>query len=627
MFRRLVCLTLPFITNFAMKKTSLLAGIFLLNISFAQQQIPIKINYVKCASFSITKPLSEMQANDEIFEDAKKESDKKEIKQRKTLHAPVNKKAISVGEDPARQSYMGNKALTGPIANWQGQSGSGYPPDPSGAGGLNHYLQAVNTVYKVYTKTGGAVTGGGPFNLSTLWSGSSNDGDPVVLYDKYADRWVITQFNGADQILVAVSTSPNPTGSYYAYTFIPQPGIFPDYLKYSIWSDGYYCTSNVGTPGNMAVFDRTKMIAGNPAAGMITASYPSVPNNGFFCPLSADADGQLPPNGTPCPLFSYEDDTWAAGAVDQLRIYNFNTDWVTPANTTLTLDTLLPTNPINVNFNINWDDVQQPGTTQRLDALAGVLTFRAPYRVWTGYNSVVLCHSVIVNSGTGQVSTRWYELRQDANTKKWSIYQQSTFAPDADNRWVGSIAMDDNGSIGFAYAVSGASTPVSLRYTGRLATDSLGKMTFAETSAIAGSGAQNGVNRFGDYSQTTLDPDGLTFWHTGEYFSSGQIRTRIYSFQLPLSSTGITTVENTPFSFTAFQNENMLQVNAAGLTTESEMQVDLFSVEGKLISSQKTIPLNKKLQAQINVSGIAKGTYLVRIGNVSFQRVLMVIVN
>ncbi|HXB40058.1 MAG TPA: T9SS type A sorting domain-containing protein [Bacteroidia bacterium] len=609
-----------------MKKISLLAGIFLLNISFAQQQIPLKITYSKCTSFSITKPLSEMQANDEVFEEAKKDSEKKEIKQHRVYHAPVNKKAITVGEDPGRQNFMGNKAMSGPMANWQGQSGSGYPPDPTGAAGPNHYVQAVNTVYKSYTKTGGAVTGGGPFNLSTLWSGSTDDGDPVVLYDKYADRWVITQFNGADKILVAVSTSPNPTGSYYAYTFIPQAGVFPDYPKYSVWTDGYYCTSNIGTPGNMAVFDRTKMIAGNPTAGMITANYPSVPNNGFFCPLSADADGQLPPNGTPCPLFSYEDDTWATGAVDQLRIYNFNTDWITPANTTLTLDTLLPTTPINVNFTSTWDDVPQPGSSQKLDALSGVLTFRAPYRVWTGYNSVVICHSVIVNTSTNQVGVRWYELRQDAITKKWSIYQQSTYAPDSDSRWVGSIAMDDNGSVGLAYSVSSTVTPVSLRYTGRLACDPLNQMTFTETSAIAGSGAQTGTNRFGDYAQTTLDPDGITFWHTGEYFSSGQINTRIYSFQLPMGTTGISN-ENTVFSFTCFQSENVLIVNAAGLPSDKETQVDLFDVEGKLISSQKVIPTDKKIQTQINVSSLSKGVYLVRIGNLNFQRVQKVLVN
>jgi hypothetical protein len=567
-----------------------------------------------------------MQAIDESANEEKKESDKNEIKKR-IHHDPVNNSAEKqLAEDPARQSEMGTKMMTGTVANWQGLSGSGYPPDPTGAAGLNHYLQSVNTEFKTYTKTGGAVSGGGPFNLSSLWAGSTNDGDPVVLYDKYADRWFISQFNGADKILVAVSTTGNPTGTYYTYTFILDPGVFPDYPKYSVWTDGYYCTSNIGTPGNMGVFDRAKMLLGNPSAGLIVANYPSVPNNGFFCPLAGDADGQLPPNGTPCPLFSYEDDTWAIGAVDQLRIYNFNTDWTTPANTTLTLDTLLPTAPINVNFTATWDDVPQPGTTQKLDALSGVLTFRAPYRVWTGYNSVVVCHSVIVNAGTGQVALRWYELRQDAITKAWSIYQQSTYAPDTDSRWVGSMAMDDNGSIAMAYAVSSTVTPVSLRYTGRYSSDPLNTMTVAEQTAIAGTGAQIFTNRFGDYSQTTLDPDGVTFWHTGEYFSSGNIRTRIFSFQLPITL-GVSSVENNSPSLVCYQNDNLLMVSASFLPNENEMQVDLFDIEGKLISAQKIKPYDKKLQAQINVGGIAKGTYLVRVGNLNFQKVVKVLVN
>ena len=172
------------------------------------------MDLIKCASFTVTKPLTEMQSIDDFYDDVKKSEEKKEITIRRKVPAGnPTAKAIAPAVDPIAQTSMGTKSMVPPIANWQAQSGSGYPPDPSGAAGPNHYVQAVNTAYKIYTKTGGAVTGGGPFNLSSLWSGSTNDGDPIVMYDRFADRWFISQFNGNDKILVAISTTNNPTGS------------------------------------------------------------------------------------------------------------------------------------------------------------------------------------------------------------------------------------------------------------------------------------------------------------------------------------------------------------------------------------------------------------------------------
>ncbi|MBA3665801.1 MAG: T9SS type A sorting domain-containing protein [Bacteroidetes bacterium] len=602
-------------------KKIILSGFIILNyISIAQNNTQ-KIIYQKCTGFAITRPLSEMPV---MSEEDLKISEKEEIEIRRKPFTNSHNRAAQNAIDPASQLSHGNKAMMAPIANWQGLSGSGYPPDPSGAAGPNHYVQAVNLSYKIYSKTG--VTIGGPFQLKTLWAGSTNDGDPVVLYDKYADRWFVTQFNGADLILVAVSTSSNPVGSYFTYTFVPAPGTFPDYPKYSVWSDGYYCCSNLGAPENVAVFDRASMLAGNPSAGMIALPLPNVPNNGFFCPLPGDADGQLPPYGTPCPLFCYEDDTWSAGGTDQLNVFSFATDWATPSNSSLTLVQSLTTTPINVNFNVNWDDVPQPGTTQRLDAIAGVLNYRAQYRRWTGYNSVVINHAVIADSITGKVGTRWYELRQDTATNLWSIYQQSTFTPDGHSRWLASIAMDDFGNIGMAYAVSSPSVSPSLRYTGRLASDPLGQMTFSETIAVTGTGAQAGINRFGDYSQTTLDPDGITFWHTGEYLSGGGIRTRIFSWQLTSLPTVIHGLSNTA-ELLVMQDEDLLKIKGNKLPGNELVQADLFDVMGKLIASKKIKPENNSVELSFDVSALSKQTYLVRLGNNQFQKVVKVIVH
>ncbi len=586
----------------------------------SQKVAGTKVDYKACSGFALSKPLSEMPVDNQP---EKEDDEKKEIKIRRQPPMYAGKKVQPHGADPLTQTAMGSKVMMPTIANWQGTSGSASPPDPSGAAGPSHYVQAVNLRYIVYNKTG--TTLGGPFNLNTLWTGSTNDGDPIVMYDKYADRWFLQQFNGNDLILVAISTSSNPLGSYYTYTFIPKPGDFPDYPKFSIWADGYYCTSNYSSPYKICVFDRTKMLAGNPAAGMITLSAPTTPNNGFFSPLSADADGTLPPYGTPCPIFTYEDDTWSAGGVDQLRIFKFTTDWVTPVNSTLILDQTIPTTTIDVNFNVNWDDVTQPGTTQKLDAISGVLMYRAQYRRWTGYNTAVINHAVIVNSTTKQVGIRWYELRQNVSTGVWSIYQEGTYAPDLHSRWMASMAMDDNGSISMAYAVSSGTVFPSLRYTGRNASDPLGLMTYTESIAIAGTSSQTFFNRFGDYSQTTMDPDGITFWHTGEYMSSGG-KTRIFSWQIPNVATGITDISSKP-DVLIYLNENILNVKGLKLPNDNETQVDVFDVMGKLIIGKKVNPVTGSFETSFDVGSFARGTYLVRVGNEKFQKVVKVSVN
>jgi hypothetical protein len=582
-------------------------------------QINAETYYGVASKFAISRPVSELSRLypvDEAIQKSKPEENNKRLK-----FSDNNPNALPIGEDPARQANDGTKSLMPPIQNWQGMAGSGFPPDPSGAAGPNHYVQAVNTTYRVYSKTGSPLTNA--FNLSALWSGSTNDGDPIVMYDRYADRWFISQFQGnSNEILMAVSTTPDPTGTYYTYSFtMPE---FPDYPKYSVWSDAYVMTCNMGTK-RVVAYDRIKMLAGDQTAGMIIKNMPTTPTNGgFFCPLPADADGGLPPNGTPCPIFSFEDDSWTSSNVDAIRIYKFTLNWTNPASSSIVLDQSLNTTAVNSVFTTSWNDIVQPNTTQKLDAISGVLYYRAQYRRWVGYNSVVLCHAADVD-GNNQAGIRWYELRQDANTLVWSIYQQSTYSPDANSRFIGSIAMDNFGSIGLAYAVSSGTVFPSIRYTGRLANDPLNTMTFTEETAIAGTTSQTGgINRYGDYSHTSLDPDGITFWHTGEYVSNGK-KTRIFSFQIT-TPTVIAEQKKQFGDFQIFNAGNEIKISSSTLKDNTPLTVDLFDINGKLLSGSNISPQNNSIQTSFNTNGLSNGTYLIRVGNSNFQKVEKIVV-
>jgi hypothetical protein len=597
---------------------------------------PNGVTYSQCTSFGETRPFRELAAEQGLAKPTDafdmKEADRKEMRK---LKVTANPAGTLTGEDPSVQSTPGYRVLTPTGLNFQGQSGSGSPLDPNGAVGLSDYVQVVNSYYRAYNKTTGAALINS-LNLTAIF-GSNAFCDPVCLYDKYADRWFIGMLSSVStSAMIAVSKTNDPTGAFYTWTFdyktTNSGGI--DYPKWSIWQDGYYLGMNLSNE-EISVFNRTQMLAGNAAAGKITLTSPVVPTAGFFCPMPADADGVLPPTGTPCYIFAFEDNNWSGASADQIHIFKMTTNWTTPASSSLVEDAA-DGSPLAVNaFNSYWSnygtEITQKGSSQGLDAIQGIFMFRAQFRKWTGYNTVVLNNAV--NMGSGQSGIRWYELRQNQSTSKWTVYQQGTYSPDAtENRWVGSIAMDANGSIGMAYCVSGPGEYPSIRYTGRYSSDPLGTFTFAEQVAKAGAGSKAGPNdnRWGDYSSTNMDPsDDMTFWHTSMWGGTGGAEnTQIFNFKITQSvATGIDEKTLTP-SFTAYLNgSSTLLVKGTTMSSNDEISVDLFDVEGKLIENKMITPSGNSFETSFGVNSLAKGTYLIRIGNLNFQKVIKVAVN
>jgi hypothetical protein len=581
------------------------------------------VNVIYCTHFEISKPLSELATflpeNNDTTATTKPEAFDKVA--RKLHVVPYNPDALPNGDDTEFQDFFGTKSAPAPLINFAGMTGDYTPPDPSGAAGSGHYVQAVNSSYKIFSKSGTALSG----NISLIDLFGNDEGDPIVLYDKYVDRFVITEFSPTNKFYIAVSKTSDPTGQYYIYQYTSPD--FPDYPKYSIWADGYYMTSNQYSQV-VFVFERDKMIIGDASARCIYKSFsPPMNNSDFFCPSTADADGQLPPFGTPCPIFCIEDDN-DGGTADRINIYDMAVSWGTTPSATITLNTQLPVTAFNSLGTM--DDVTQPGTSQKLDALSQIFMFRAQYRIWPGYNTIVLNHAVKISAG--KYAIRWYELRQVGST--WSVYQQNTYNPDALSRWCGSIAMDDNGSIAMAYSVTGTvnSTSVypSIRYTARNASDTLNLMTFAEETAIAGTAPKTSDDRWGDYSQTSIDPsDGTVFWFTGEYTTNGNPdATRIFSFQIPDLHSGIETETEDLLFFNAYQLDDALTIHVSNLPSDKETVVDLFDITGKKLDGKTVTPVDKSFETVFSLSGIPKGTYLVRVGvnNSSFQKVKKVII-
>lgn len=394
------------------------------------------------------------------------------------------------------------------------------PPDTSAAVGATQVVQWVNESFAVFDKTTGTAVLG-PVAGNTLWSGfggsceTSNDGDIIAQYDKSANRWVMAQpvFTSPFMYCIAVSTTSDATGTFHRYAF-PMDN-FPDYPKLSVWPDGYYGTFNMFS-GNAFVgaktcsFNRSSMLSG--AAATAICFQLSSPFGGL---LPSDLDGATaPPAGSP--------DFFLNFGTNLLNLWKFHVDFTTPANSAFTGPTVLAVAAFSEACG-GGTCVPQTGTRQQLDSLADRLMYRLAYRNFTTHESLVVNHSVRV-SGGGKHSVevdgvRWHEIRSPNGTP--AVFQQGTFSPDSNSRWMGSIAMDKVGDIAVGYSVSSSQIHPAIRYAVHTPTDPAGTLE-PETSIIAGTGSQlRNLNRWGDYSSMAIDPvDDCTFWYTTEYLKS-----------------------------------------------------------------------------------------------------------
>jgi hypothetical protein len=490
-------------------------------------------------------------------------------------------KGSTDAKDPVIQKKKGAGPLSAPLASFdgiclpfgppcaEGSSCSCLPPDTNGAAGATQFVQMVNSDFAVYSKTGSVLRHATP--IKDLWSSAGgecanhNDGDPVVLYDQYAGRWLLSQFVAQPATgesygeCVAISKTSDATGAYNLYFFDFGPDTFLDYPHFGVWRDGYYMSANEFPTGQETssgaaaiVFERDKMIAGETARFVwFDEAAANPPGGQYIGQLPADADGsRLPSAGEPN-VFAEVDDPASIPPTGgdlgfDMRLWNFHVDWSNPQASTFGNDgqpsATIPVAPFvrpQCTYGLG-DCPLQKGGPEGLDALGDRLMFRLAYRNFGDHEALVLNHTVKADTVEG---IRWYEVRSP--TAHPVVYQQGTYAPDdsvtnPQSRWMASMAMDKQGNIAAGFSASGANDYPSLRYTGRAAGDPLGQMTQAEQVLYTGQGPQTEPEgRWGDYSELSVDPtNDCTFWFTSEYLTTdtvvlGSWATRIGAFRFP----------------------------------------------------------------------------------------------
>ena len=426
----------------------------------------------------------------------------------------------------------------------------GSPSDCNGSVGGNQFVETVNTRYQVWNlnrSTLVATSALGPTNINTLWSGfggaceTLNSGDPIVIFDKTAKRWLISQFTssasaGVYYQCVAVSTTADATGTYARWAFAVPSGKFGDYPHISAWPNAAYFMMAHGFGGTFvalfAAMDRNKMVAGNATATWIVIQDPTEGGH-----MPADMDGfALPPTSAPGVFVSLHP--------DGMYIYRMKPNFISPGATTKTLQAIVPVAPSTAACG-GGTCIPQPGTPNTLDAISDRLMFRAAYRNFIDHESLVVSHSVDPSVSGVASGVRWYDIRlsgtADATCPTYPcLYQQGTIADVANgrSRWMPSIAMDTAENILVGYTTSGktaGSENHSSRYTGRAKGDPPGTMTVPEATIITGTANNTAHSRWGDYFSMSSDPaDDCTFWFVSQYYATNNSwSTRIASAVFP----------------------------------------------------------------------------------------------
>ena len=509
--------------------------------------------------------------------------EQEEDERRLTRHPPPSpsKTLLPAQSDPIQPVRLPALAVAMPTPSLtfdgitSATSGCGCtPPDPIGDVGPNHYVQAVNSSFQVFNKSGGSLAGPTSFNsfFSAMGAGTpcgagQNAGDPGVIYDHLADRWVISDiafpsFPGTSfyQCLAVSKTADPVAGGWWLYALQVDPAnptFLGDYPKFGIWPDAYYFSvnlfSNNTTFNGVRVFalPRSAMINGTGAPNPGAIAFTVTPANlgDIYSLLPATfRSGSLPPAGAPEYFMAINSSATAGTLENQVFTWRFHTDFTTPANSTLGVGAgHTPDGAVTVN---NFVDaftattfliVPQTGTSSLLDSLGDKLMYPLVYQNLGGAESLYVSHTVNNNQGgTGPTAIRWYKFNVTGGTIPAAPAQQQTFNNGADGLWrfMPSLTVDAQGNLAIGYSQSSSTTEPAIAYAGRLAADPLNTLAQGEAILSAGGGHQTSLaGRWGDYTSTSIDPsNNCTIWHTSEYYSTSSTsswKTRIGNFSLP----------------------------------------------------------------------------------------------
>ena len=585
-----------------------------------------KPNTVKMLHLGKTQAIKDVIAAKSTDKDKIKEAKKNKPKMvdnffGKKLAEKVNPYARPNGPDPVWQKTtsrsLGDEIIPKMVLEGLDRNDSGGVgvPDTDGDVGLEHYFQIVNaSEFCVWDKEGNPLTG--VMSTNTIWNqiGRTSGGDPIVLYDQLAGRWLLTEFTppGQNYLLIAISEGEDPLGSYDVYEFSTPS--FPDYPKYAIWDDVIVCTSNefIGDGMSFYLIDRMQLLAAADQVNIQRHTLPYNGANGFFVMTPVDLEGfNLPKENTKPIIMRINDDVWGTASTDRIEYFTIDSiDWNSPNNTQISAEKVIELAPFDSDpcsvGGFGYDCVPQPGNVG-LDAIPQVIMHRAVYRNFISHESLVF-NFVVDADGENRAGIRWVELRK-TDQADWHLFQEGTYAPDDGlDRYLGATSIDAAGNIALAFNVSSEDTYASLRFTGRRASDPPGEMTINEYEFAAGL-SSSPTSRWGDYAVMNVDPsDDRLFWFTGEYMAAGSSwGTKILALEIARDTIDIGAISViSPVTSSALTNMEfpIIEVKNFGIDTQYQFAVGYQIDDGDqfIESVNDTLDSDERLMYTFNTN-------------------------
>ena len=520
--------------------------LFIIN-SYSQQKNPDPKNWSSELQYKSVPSLADQIKDGTLISTEKVKKKKKERNDLKQNNVNIiigkSQESILSKNLVKKQQNSVPKQTQEPILVFEPFPSTNYlPTDPTGAVGPNHYIAAWNSSFRIFNKQGDPVTSS--ISLQSLF-GAEEEGDPIVLYDAQVDRFIVTSM-ASTAVNFAISQGPDPfLDGWHVYTASSDifstgdgPDDFPDYPKYSIWSDAYYFTANYSDVPLFAL-ERDKIINGDESATIQGINVPNLVYSSFRGTQMLNITGDNHPTAGNATLVYHQDGALSGVNGDQIKLWTINVDWENPANTTVSDPSVLFTTPFNAYFDggeLEANLTQINGV--EMSAGTMLISNQAQFRKFETHNSAIFNFSVNAlsqnpSSDEEQAAVRWYELRQDSDGEPWSIYQEGTYtAPDGKHAIYASMAMDFLGNIGMGYTSFSENDYIESNYTGRYANDELGVMSMEE-GVILTSNSQNNYSRYADYVHLTVDPaDDKTFWFNTEIFRNNNRRDVVGVFKV-----------------------------------------------------------------------------------------------
>ena len=607
-----------------LKKTLVLSLLFGGTTIFAQttRESSIPQNYQAEQSGSLhfrgkTKAMRETKENtsfEELFMDKRKHEDEARERSANTV---VGEPDYFV-EDPALQKDAEIASTDISIlSNWEGLKSKYLRSDNNIAVGPNHVVQMINSALfssyiRVWNKTGDII-----INKANMYDlvGEPDYGDPNIIYDEKADRWVITfLYSDSDaRLIIMASVTNDPTGEWYYYDFETTGG-FPDYEKVAVWGNSYVVTTAQANP-NVYLLNRESILNGTGASPVIKFLVPKFKNIGWQAASPVQQTGSMDlPEGEPAIIWRVWDNWWHPpySAVDQLELFELDIDWATPLSATMTGPIALPIEVYNSNLcGINSNTcLEQPGTTVRLWPLSNFITDKSKYMNFGDYQSIVGVHVCRVNEA-GTAGQRWYELRKYPGGE-WYVYQQGTYSPTADHRFIGSISINEDGTIALGYNITSSTIYPGMRMTGRAVCDPINLMTAPEAISKNGT-ASNKTLDYGDYNSLVTDPVDGSFWFSGQYNVSNKWSSNVVHFTVD----GCLDEKSLPLENTSLSDLTISPIPASNLITvglqsdgQSTVAIQIYDMSGKLVLQKSFMAGIGKNTFSFYINELASGAYV-----------------